>query len=171
MNRIAAAAITTATLALMLTACSSDDNQSATTSTPALSSTSTPAAQTTMSALSMCSTSTARFEPTPELTAAAPPNPEVKIYGVQTTADHGRDTRTAIYYHLCAPTMTNTADLIAYGNQIVANVKRLPIAAKSKSVSLYNYVGNAQVGHIRCKAATLDETLVTMGACDWQTTW
>lgn len=170
MNRIAAAAIATATLALVLTACSSDDNESATTSTPTLSSTSPPATQTTMSALSLC-TSTARFEPTPELTAAAPPNPEVKIYGVQTTADHGKDTRTAIYYHLCAPTMTNTADLIAYGNQIVANVKRLPIASDSKSVSLYNYVGNAQVGHIRCKAATLDETLVTMGSCDWQTTW
>lgn len=167
-SRLALAAIAASLLALA--GCSSEDTNA---DAPAATTpdTATSAVQTSATPdLTACTSSTAKFENDPDLLAAAPANPDVKVTGVQHTADHGEDTRTAIYYYLCAPGM-GTEDLTAYGEQIVTNVKQLPIASDSKSVSLYNYVGNDEVGHIRCKAPALTETLTTMGACTWQTTW
>lgn len=152
---------------------SSDDSAAAPSMSSAVQTTTTstalvaaPATTTDPVDLASC-ISTSKFEPNAELEGAVPADKEVKLFGVQTTADSGGDQRVAAYYYLCAPAMLSSEQLQAYGDRIAENVRKLPVASTMKSVSLYNFVGGKSNGHIRCLAPE-GQTFDTLAFCQWK---
>ena len=135
------------------------------TTTTSTASVAAPATTTDTVDLASC-TSTSKFEPNAELEGAAPADREVKLFGVQTTADSGDDQRVAAYYYLCAPAMLSS-ELQAYGDRIAENVRKLPVASTMKSISLFNFVGGKSAGHIRCLAPE-GQTFDTLASCQWK---